>query len=139
MLIGHHSDTRSIGNVRDPILSPDPSRAVLVYDGRCRFCRTVVARLGASLDRMPRTVPHQDLDLAAWGLTREEAGSGMWLLTPARHYGGVAAWSALLRAQPGARERFAGHLLRTPPFSWAADAGYAVLARVARRLPGDGS
>jgi predicted DCC family thiol-disulfide oxidoreductase YuxK len=113
-----------------------PAGHLLVFDGDCAFCTTWVNRLARVLPRFPRSIPSQWADLDALGLTTDDVTRYAWYLTPAHHYAGHLAVSALLRAQPLAPLRFAGHLLATPPFSWIAAAGYRVVALTRHRLPG---
>lgn len=113
-----------------------PSAALLVFDGDCAFCTTWVERLQRSLPRFPRSIPYQWADLDALGLTTEDTSRYAWFVTPTHQYAGHLALSALLRAQPSLSLRFLGQLLATAPFSWAASAGYAVIAANRHRLPG---
>ena len=91
-----------------PVTAEKP---LLVFDGDCAFCTTWVQRLERMLPVFPEAHPWQWLDLDAIGLS-------------------------LLRIQRPFGLRFLGHLLVTPPFSWAAAVGYAVVARFRHRLPG---
>lgn len=109
---------------------------MLIFDGDCGFCTTAVDWLAARLPAFPEATPYQWTDLDAVGMTTEEAAARVWLVTPSRQYGGHLAVSALFRAQPATGWRFLGWLLITPPFSLAAAAGYAVVARYRHRLPG---
>lgn len=113
------------------------SRApLLVFDGDCAFCTTWVGRLERALPVFPESQPWQWLDLDALGLSRHDVTRYAWLLVDDRRYRGHAAFAALLRLQPRVGWRFLGHLLVTPPFSWAAAVGYAFIARFRHRLPG---
>lgn len=120
---------RSIGLVT----RPEP---LFVFDGDCAFCTTWTRRLEARLPRFPEAQPWQWLDVDALGLTHDDVTHYAWVLAGGRRFRGHAAFAALLRMQPSPGLRFAGHLLVTPPFSWAAAVGYAVIARFRHRLPG---
>lgn len=113
-----------------------PQTPLLVFDGDCAFCTTWVRRLERALPVFPESRPWQWVDYAALGLTRHDVTRYVWLLADDRRFRGHAAVAALFRTQRGVRWRFLGHLLITPPFSWAASIAYAVIARFRHRLPG---
>jgi len=110
--------------------------ATLIFDGDCGFCTTAVRWLERTMPRVPTTAPFQWTDLAAFGLTEEEARSRVWFVTGGRRYGGAGAVAALLRGQPIPALRVLGWLATVPPWSWAAAAGYRLVARYRYRLPG---
>lgn len=117
--------------------TPGPARsATLVFDGDCGFCTTSVRWLARTLPRMPDAVPFQWADLDQLGLSTDEARSRVWLVSGSRRYGGAAAVAALLRGQPNPALRVLGWLGTVPPWSWAAEAGYRLVARYRYRLPG---
>ena len=107
-----------------------------MFDGDCAFCTTWVNRLRETLPRFPEAVPYQWIDYAELGLDEHDVAHFAWYVTPTRQFAGHLAFSALLRAQRGFAWRFAGWLLATPPFSWAAALGYHLIARYRHRLPG---
>ncbi|HEY4225473.1 MAG TPA: DCC1-like thiol-disulfide oxidoreductase family protein [Pseudolysinimonas sp.] len=119
-----------------PGTSTPTSAGLLVFDGDCAFCTTWVNRLEAVLPRFPPTTPYQWADLDALGLTPHDVQDFAWYLTPKHQYAGHLAFSALLRSQPRVGLRFAGWILATPPFSWAAALGYSFIARYRHLLPG---
>jgi predicted DCC family thiol-disulfide oxidoreductase YuxK len=133
-LRGHRR--RSIDIVTGSGLSKPSSRGLLVFDGDCAFCSTWVERLREALPRYPETTPYQWADLDALGLTHDDVTHYAWYLTPTHQYAGHLAFSALLRSQPNIGLRFAGQLIATPPFSWAAALGYRFIARYRHLLPG---
>ena len=116
--------------------SAAPDDVTLVFDGDCSFCTSSVDWLERNLPAMPRAIPYQHADLDAFGISEAEAESRVWLMTPGRQYGGAGAVSALLRHQPSPALRFVGWGMQVPPFSWIADAGYAVVSRLRHVLPG---
>ena len=127
---------RNIAHVAHLATSKPTRAGLLVFDGDCAFCTTWVNRLEAALPRFPPTTPYQWADLDALGLTLHDVQHFAWYLTPTRHYAGHLAFSALLRSQPRVGLRFAGWMLATPPFSWAAALGYSLIARYRHLLPG---
>ena len=110
--------------------------ATLIFDGDCGFCTTAVLWLQRTLPRVPAVAPFQWTDLAALGLTDEQARSRVWFIDGSRRYGGAAAVAAVLRGQPSPALRALGWLGTVPPWSWAAEAGYRLVARYRYRLPG---
>jgi predicted DCC family thiol-disulfide oxidoreductase YuxK len=110
---------------------------VLIFDGDCSFCSSCVDWLERNLPSMPEAVPYQWAELEGYGLSLAEAESQVWLVTPEKHYGGAAAFSAILRHQPDAAFRFLGWILQAPPLSWVADGAYWVVSRLRHVLPGD--
>jgi predicted DCC family thiol-disulfide oxidoreductase YuxK len=127
---------RTIDTVTGSELSKPSRNGLLVFDGDCAFCSTWVERLRAALPRFPETTPYQWADLDALGLSLDDVQQFAWYLTPTHQYAGHLAFSALLRSQPRVGLRFAGHLIATPPFSWAAALGYRFIARYRHLLPG---
>jgi predicted DCC family thiol-disulfide oxidoreductase YuxK len=120
---------------------PRRDQFTLVFDGDCGFCTTSVRWLEHALPAPPPVSPFQWADLAALGLTAEEAASMVWLISSdddgtVHQYGGYLAVSALLRHQPAVGWRFLGVLLDTLPFSLIADLGYRLVARYRHLLPG---
>ena len=117
-------------------LSKPSRQPLLVFDGDCAFCTTWVNRLEHILPNFPQSSPWQWLDLDALGLTHDDVTTYAWVVTSTHQYAGHLAFSALLRMQPSFSLRLAGNLLRTPPISWAAAAGYHFVAKNRHRLPG---
>lgn len=109
---------------------------LLVFDGDCAFCTTWVDRLRRLLPAFPEAQPWQWLDLESLGLTREDVTRYAWYLGRRERGAGHLAFSLLLRSQPRIGLRFLGRLVATPPFSWIAAVGYAIIARLRHRLPG---
>lgn len=109
---------------------------VLIFDGDCAFCTTAVRWLDRVLPAMPASSPYQRTDLAAYGLTTADGQSRVWLVAGGRRYGGAAAVAALLRRQPAPALRMLGWLGTVPPWSWAAELSYRLIARYRHRLPG---
>lgn len=109
---------------------------LLVFDGDCAFCTTWVNRGKRMLRAFPEAQPWQWLDLDDLGLSLHDVTHFAWYLGEGTRERGHAAAAAVLRLQPGVGWRFLGHLLVTPPFSWAARLAYAFVARFRHRLPG---
>jgi predicted DCC family thiol-disulfide oxidoreductase YuxK len=127
---------RNIVRVTGAELSKPSRNGLLVFDGDCAFCSTWVERLRDVLPRYPETTPYQWADLDELGLSLDDVQHFAWYLTPTHQYAGHLAFSALLRSQPRVELRFAGWLIATPPFSWAAALGYRFIARYRHLLPG---
>lgn len=117
-------------------VSKSSKSAVLIFDGDCAFCTTWVERLRASLPVFPEARPYQWTALEDYGLSEHDVTHYAWYVTRRRRFGGHLAFSAILRSQPRATLRFVGWLLATPPWSWFAAAGYALIARYRHVLPG---
>jgi predicted DCC family thiol-disulfide oxidoreductase YuxK len=115
------------------VAQPTP---LLVFDGDCAFCTTWVRRLERWLPDVPEAQPWQWVDHESLGLSRHDVTHYFWLLVDDRRFRGHVAAAALLRSQRSAGWRFLGHLLVTPPFSWAAAVAYLLIARFRHRLPG---
>ncbi|TFC61876.1 DUF393 domain-containing protein [Cryobacterium sp. TMT2-15-1] len=109
---------------------------LLIYDGDCAFCTTSVNTMRRLITGMPTSSPYQWTDLASYALTTKEAQSRVWLVVDDHRFGGAAAVAALLRHQPNALLRVLGWLGTVPPWSWAAEVGYRLVARYRHRLPG---
>lgn len=127
---------RNIGFVPGAELSRTSNETLLIFDGDCAFCTTWVRRLERVLPAFPQSQPYQWLDLDRYGLTLDDVTHYAWFVTPRRQFGGHLALSGLLRAQPRLGLRFLGWLIATPPYSWAAAAGYSLIARYRHLLPG---
>lgn len=88
------------------------------------------------LSRFPEAQPWQWVDHEALGLSRHDVTHYVWLLSGDSRFRGHGAVAALFRSQRSVGWRFLGHLLVTPPFSWAAAVAYLLIARFRHRLPG---
>lgn len=108
--------------------------ALLLFDGKCGFCTRSVLWLLERTRRPLRAVPYQ---LAGdVGVPREALRRAVYLLEGSRQWRGHRAVGAALRlcGQPW---RTLGQLLALPgPFAWVFAAGYALVARYRRHLPG---
>lgn len=123
--------------VSDAAVSP----ALLIFDGDCGFCTSSVGWLRRLLPAMPDASPYQWIALEEHGLSRADAAAKVWLVVrepggATRRLGGHRAVAGLLTHQPVAALRLLGHLMTLPPLSWAAAAGYALVARYRFALPG---
>lgn len=110
------------------------SKAVLIYDGDCAFCKNSL-RIG--LERLPafcRYSAYQNTDLAALGLTTEQAKAKVWLVDGANKYGGHRAVAWLLLNQETLGWRLLGRiiLLGSPVSALV----YGWVAKNRHRLPG---
>jgi predicted DCC family thiol-disulfide oxidoreductase YuxK len=109
---------------------------ILVYDGDCAFCSASV-RFGRRLLRTSaRWEPWQFLDLAALGITAEQAREAVqWVAPDGSVSAGPVAIAELLRSS-GRGWAVAGWILRRPPVVWLAWPAYRLIARNRHRLPG---
>ena len=117
-------------------MSTSSKAPLLIFDGDCGFCTSAVTRLEQLLPEFPEASPWQWLDLDEYGLTADDVARYAWVVTSRHRYAGHLAFSALLRMQPSPAWRFLGHLIATPPVSWAAAIGYHYIAKYRHRLPG---
>ncbi|MCC6849395.1 MAG: DUF393 domain-containing protein [Deltaproteobacteria bacterium] len=107
----------------------DPGRHWIVWDGRCGFCRRAVAwALARDRDRRFEAVPYQELPdppltpalaAACRDAVHVRTTDGRWLRA------GRACLFVLERVGWPRVARFAG----LPPFVWAVEAGYRIVAR----------
>ena len=113
-----------------------PDEPLLVYDGDCAFCTRAVELALNQMKVACRAVPWQQADLAALGLTPEEAAEAVWWVEPGgRKVSGHRAVAAALRhGRPAGRA--VGRMLDAPWAEKAAAAGYDLVARNRHRLPG---
>jgi predicted DCC family thiol-disulfide oxidoreductase YuxK len=111
--------------------------SLLVYDGDCGFCTKSAKWAEAGLRPGADVQPWQALDLAELGLTEQDVTDAAWWFDErgAKHRGSHAAAEVLVASRARWR-RIAGRVLRTPPFSWFAVPGYALIARYRYKLPG---
>jgi predicted DCC family thiol-disulfide oxidoreductase YuxK len=113
---------------------------VLIYDGDCQFCQLSLDFGIKNLRIFPQYVAFQKIDPKDFGLTASQVRSQIWLAQkiPAstKALGGHLAAGAILRLQPSLWLRVLGWLASTPPFSWAADLFYKLIAANRHRLPG---
>ena len=113
-----------------------PSSATLVYDGDCGFCTRWVAWIRPRLPDTARIASSTGTDIAALGLTAADVAAAAWWIDPdgRRRRGHAAIGTALVEV--GGWWRIVGVLLLTPPVSWCAACGYALVARFRAHLPG---
>ncbi len=111
----------------------------MVYDGQCGFCRRCVAFARRHLPAPPAFVPFQTADLAARGLTVQQARAAVQFVpdgpTP-RPVAGHEAVAAVLRLQPAAHWRLLASVLSTRPGSWVSARVYHWVSRNRGWLPG---
>jgi predicted DCC family thiol-disulfide oxidoreductase YuxK len=113
-----------------------PARPLLVYDGDCAFCTRSVALIRARIRPDVDFQPWQGLDLAAFGLTRQQVDRAVqWVGLDGSRADGAQAFARLL-SRAGRPWRLAGRVMRVPPVSWLAAAVYRLIANNRQRLPG---
>ncbi len=114
----------------DVTLAPETDGPLVIYDGRCRFCRTQAARL-ARVAGPTITTRAADPDLLTRfpGLTYERCMREIILVAPSgRIYGGA---EAITRALYLGRPRLGalGLVYYVPPVGWLANRVYRFVAR----------
>lgn len=112
----------------------------MLIDGTCGFCRTWADRiarvLAAGEAGRVRIVPSQDVDVARWGLSREQVAREVVLVLPdGRSYGGATAFLAWARLGP-APLKLLGTLGALPPARAVLTVLYRLIAANRYRLPG---
>jgi predicted DCC family thiol-disulfide oxidoreductase YuxK len=108
---------------------------VLVFDGDCGFCTRSaewVVRLGCDVD----IVPWQRFDLAAVGLTAEEAAAKVRLVDGTRTWAGHEAIGHTLTASRHVAVRLLGRVVLTRVLAPFAARVYAWVSAHRHRLPG---
>ncbi|HEY7143592.1 MAG TPA: DUF393 domain-containing protein [Streptosporangiaceae bacterium] len=109
---------------------------VLIFDGDCGFCQAAVRFAGRRVYPGLRARPYQQADLGALGVSRERAANEvLWADGRGQVWGGAQAVARLL-ACAGGWWAVPGALIRVPPLSWLAAAGYRLVAANRHRLPG---
>ncbi len=111
---------------------------MLIFDGDCGFCSTGARLAERLLPGDVRTVPWQRVpDLAAYGLTAEEAAASLqWVGSSGSLAGGHEAVAQLLIDAGGGLWGLLGRALLLPLVRDLAKAVYEVVARNRNRLPG---
>lgn len=113
--------------------------ALLVYDGDCAFCTTSVQFLRDNLERFPKAVPYQHLEIETFGLDRYDVEHAAWLIDtrePMRLWAGADVFAALLAGQQSFPLAWAGRVLSLPGVRSIASLGYRWVAENRHRLPG---
>lgn len=102
---------------------------VLIYDADCGICNAAVDWVRRALPRQPHIVASRAVRASDYRLTEQDIGERVWMHTATGNRGGHEAVAALFLYQSGWRWRLLGNILMTPPYSWLARAGYALIAR----------
>lgn len=109
---------------------------LLVFDGECGFCTLSVLWLLRRFRRPVGTVPWQEAELAALGLTEPEVRRWAWWIdAEGRRFRGHRAVGKALVAC-GAGWPLLGRLLLLPPVALVAAPGYRLVARFRGHFPG---
>lgn len=111
---------------------------MLIFDGDCGFCRRSVSwaeRLGATCT----FAPSYDVDLAALGLTPDEALDAAWFVgTSGQLYRGHEAVAQVLLGSRHAVVRVAGRVVVSRLLRPVSSRLYAWVSANRHRLPGGG-
>ena len=110
--------------------------AVLIFDGDCGFCTTTANYIKSHTSTPLEIHPWQWVELADYGLTKEQASAKVQVVADGKNYAGHRAFAKLLRLQRQWWFKVLGGILVIPPFSWAARVGYCFVARYRHKLPG---
>ena len=80
---------------------PVPDLPTLIYDGDCAFCQRCADWIAAHLPVEVQVVPSQQADLAALGLSAQQASDAAWWIDSEGPQRGHRAVAAALRAAGG--------------------------------------
>jgi predicted DCC family thiol-disulfide oxidoreductase YuxK len=133
-VIDRQTDKRTAPIGENVHMSPR-ERPILVYDGDCAFCTKCVHVLeGIGPDA--EIVPWQFADLAALGITEEQAAEAVqWVQIDGTVRSGHEAIAGVLSAA-GRIWKTIGRVVLLPGISWLAAKAYRLVARNRYRLPG---
>jgi predicted DCC family thiol-disulfide oxidoreductase YuxK len=110
--------------------------AVLIFDGDCGFCTTTANYIKANSSVSIEIHPWQWIELADYGLTKEQASAKVQMVVNSKNYSGHKAFAKILRIQNQWWFKVLGGILVIPPFSWGARVGYYFVAKYRHKLPG---
>ncbi|THJ75198.1 thiol-disulfide oxidoreductase DCC family protein, partial [Candidatus Frankia alpina] len=112
------------------------ARPLLVYDGDCAFCTRCVEAIRARIRPAVDFRPWQELDLPGLGLTEQQVGRAVqWIGAESSRASGAAAFARVL-SRADRQWQLLGTVMRVPPVSWLAAAGYRLIADNRHRMPG---
>ncbi len=110
-------------------------RATFVYDGDCAFCSSCARFIERRIPTRARIVPWQRSELAALGITQEQAEAAVQWIGPEGVAAGPVAIVRLL-VDAGSYWRPLGRLLGTRPVLRLAWPVYEWISRNRHRMPG---
>ena len=110
-------------------------RATFVYDGDCAFCSSCARFIERRIPTRARIVPWQRSELAALGITQEQAEAAVQWIGPEGVAAGPVAIVRLL-VDAGSYWRPLGRLLGTRPVLRLAWPVYVWVSRNRHRMPG---
>lgn len=110
--------------------------AVLIFDGDCGFCTTTANYIKANSSVEIDVQPWQWLELADYGLTKEQASAKVQMVVNGKNFAGHKAFAKMLRIQKQWWFKVLGALIVIPPFSWGARVAYYFVAKYRHKLPG---
>lgn len=114
-------------------IGPEAS-PTLIYDGDCDFCKRCANWLAARLPAGVSILASQEADLAAVGLSEQQAADAAWWIdAEGTRHRGHRAIAESLRACGGSWARLGG-LLILPGVSFLAAVVYELIARNRHRL-----
>ncbi len=111
-------------------------KPTFVYDGDCAFCTSCAQFIERRIPSASRVVPWQFADLAALGLTAEQAEAAVqWVGADGTIAAGPDAVAMLLR-DAGRGWTLPGRTLQLGPVRWAAWPAYRWIAAHRHLMPG---
>jgi predicted DCC family thiol-disulfide oxidoreductase YuxK len=111
------------------------SGPTFVYDGDCAFCSSCARFVERHIPTRAQVVPWQRTDLAALGVTQEQAEDAVQWVGPDRVDAGPVAIAVLL-IDAGSFWRPLGWMLKLRPVLWVAWPVYRWISRNRHRMPG---
>ncbi len=133
---GRRSASTLAARRRTTAESPTQAAEVLIFDGDCGFCTTTARWIEGKVPAEVAVVPWQSLDLSTYGLTEQDVSTAAYFIDEnhTAHRGHKAV--ELVLKTTNWPTRAAGIAIVTPPLSWIAPYGYALVAKYRYRLPG---
>lgn len=111
-------------------------RPTFLFDGDCAFCSDCARFIERRIPTGARVVAWQYADLAALGVTQEQAEEAVqWVTAATPALAGPEGIAALL-VDAGSYWRPLGRLLRLRPVLWLAWPVYRLISRNRHRMPG---
>ncbi|MDY7094362.1 MAG: DCC1-like thiol-disulfide oxidoreductase family protein [Acidobacteriota bacterium] len=108
----------------------------LIFDGDCGFCTRCVLWLEHRRVAPLVSIPWQNADLEALGLTEEQTREAVWWVSEEERARGHRAVARSLQGCRRPWPLLGALLLLPPPFAWFYAAGYRLVTHLRGYLPG---